>query len=529
MNGVHFVSLKRPAAMLAFVAVLISGCVSEPSPITGQKKTYGYSWEQEMQLGAEADKQVAQDMGVYDDPALQTYVEMLGRRVLESSDLRDPKTAEIYRNAKFQFRVVNSPVVNAFALPGGYVYVTRGLLAYVENEAQLAVVLGHEIGHVAARHASQQALRAQRGQLGLIAGALLGQQVLGGAGQDVASNILNIGGQAFQLLMLRYSRSAESEADSLGVRYAGSAGYATAEAADFFRSLERISASEGKAIPSWQSTHPDPGDRAQKVKAASGAWRPVGGGELVIGRDELLKHLDGIVVGEDPREGYAKGGVFYHPSLRFQFPIAPGWNLENESSAVLMTEPNQQAILGFQAAPGANSREAAAQFAKESGAQIVSSNETQVNGLPATLVLAQATTDQGPVGIFDAFIELEGKVYSFLGYAPTQAFAQFQPVFRSVVSGFAPLRDPAYLNVSPARLKIVAANRTAPFRNFIGPELPAGLTPEQLAIMNQVTLDQTVQEGQPLKLPTMGSDTPHAPRPFQAVRSLGSRGMAAGE
>jgi len=159
-------------ALTAFAA-------SEPSAITGQKKTYAYSWQQEVELGAQADKEITQEMGLYDNPQLQAYVEQVGQRVLQASNFTGPSSPEIYRNTKFTFRIIDDPVVNAFALPGGYVYVTRGLLAHVQNEAQLAVVMGHEIGHVVARHSSQQARRNQWGQIGVIAGAILGQKVLG--------------------------------------------------------------------------------------------------------------------------------------------------------------------------------------------------------------------------------------------------------------------------------------------------------------------------------------------------------------
>ena len=243
---------------LAISVLLFAGCVSEPSAITGEKKSFGYSWEQELQLGAEADKEITEQMGLYEDPQIQAYVEQVGRRVLQNSDLREATTPELYRDTRFTFRVMNSSVVNAFALPGGFVYVTRGLLAHVQNEAQLAVVLGHEIAHVAARHSSQQARRAQISQIGLIAGAVIGQQVLCDKVGDLGS-LMNIGSQALGLFLMRYSREAEHESDSLGVTYAKRAGYAAEESSKFFHTLQQLSQAEGqKAVPSWQSTHPDP-------------------------------------------------------------------------------------------------------------------------------------------------------------------------------------------------------------------------------------------------------------------------------
>ena len=509
-------TLRRLLAPLVLVSVFLSGCVSEPSAITGQKQRFGYTWQQEQQLGAEADKDIIQEMGLYENPAIQAYVESVGRRVLERSDLRDSTAPEIYRDTKFTFRVVNSPVVNAFALPGGYVYLTRGLLAHVQNEAQLAVVLGHEIAHVAARHASQQAVKAQWGQLGLIGAAILGSQVAGPAGGQLAENIMNMGGQAFQLLMMRYGRKAEYESDELGVKYAAQAGYATAESAKFFTSLQRITAAEGKALPTWQSTHPDPGDRAQKVLQMSGAYLPVGSAPApAVGEEEYLRRLEGLVVGDNPREGFTQNGIFYHPDLRFQFPVAPGWKLQNESALVAMLEPGKTAIMTFQIAPGATAREAAQQFAEKSGIQVAGANEVSINGMPAMVVVGQGQTEQGPVGVWSTFIQMDGKVYNFMGYAPAQAFAQHVRTFEGVAGGFAPLRDPNILSVQPARMALVPANRTAPFREFVPPVLPQGMSADSLAIMNQVALDEPVQAGRLLKLPALPAYGANSPAQIQ--------------
>ena len=326
-------------ATLALGLATPSFAASEPSLINGQKKSFGYSWQQEMKLGAESDKQITEERGLYDNPALQEYVAAVGQRVLAGSQFNDPNAPAIYRNTPFTFRVIDSPVVNAFALPGGYVYVTRGLLAHVQNEAQLAVVLGHEIGHVAARHSSQQARRSQWGQLGVIAGAVLGQKVLGDKMPNIGESILQGGGQAAQLFLLRYSREAEFESDNLGVGYASRMGYAAGESARFFQSLQRLSATEGKSLPTWQSTHPDPGDRAQRVQQLA-AGHPTADN---VGEGEYLKHIDGIVVGDNPREGFARNGVFYHPELHFQLPVAAGWKLDNQKAAVVMAEPNGKA------------------------------------------------------------------------------------------------------------------------------------------------------------------------------------------
>lgn len=492
----------RAAARCCALAVFSASAAfaaKEPSLVhPGQAKSYAYSWQDELKLGAEADQQIVAEMGLYDDPALQAYVTAVGERVLAGSQFNEPNAPEIYRNTKFTFRVIDSPVVNAFALPGGYVYVTRGLLAHVQNEAQLAVVLGHEIAHVAARHSSQQARRSQWGQLGVIAGAILGQTVLGEKMPNIGETILQGGGQAAQLLLLRHSREAEFESDNLGVAYAARMGYSAADSARFFQSLQRLSAADGKSLPTWQSTHPDPGDRAQRVQqiAAKANARADN-----LGEAEYLKHIEGLVVGENPREGFARDGVFYHPELRFQLPVAAGWKLDNQKAAVVMAEPNRKAVIGLRLAPGTRARDAASQFAQKAKVQVLTSGDTQVNGLPTTVLIGQASTEQGTVGVWHAFIEYDNKVYSLLGYAPQQVFEQVRPTFESVAAGFSPLRDRGLAALQPARLRLVRAERGGAFASYVPTSLPEGLEAEEVAIMNQVALNEAVPEGKLLKVP----------------------------
>jgi predicted Zn-dependent protease len=490
--------------LCAFAPIAATSAVfaaSEPSLITGQKKSFGYSWQQELQLGAEADKDIVENMGIYEDQKVQQYVEAVGQRVLQQSNFNSPSAPAIYRDTKFTFRVMDSPVVNAFALPGGYVYVTRGLLTHVQNEAQLAVVLGHEIGHVAARHSSQQARRSQWTQLGVVAGAILGSKVLGERGADLAPSLINMGGQAAEMFLLRYGRDAENEADTLGMNYAMRSGYAADQSARFFESLKRLSAAEGKALPTWKSTHPDPGDRAEHVTKIAAAVPA--DTRTNVGEEEYLKHIEGMVIGDDPREGFARNGVFYHPTLRFQMPVAQGWKLDNQRAAVIFAEPNGKAVMGLKMAPGTRARDAAQQFTQNSKVQIVASGDTTINGLPATVIIGQGNTDEGAVGVWDAFIEYDGKVFSLLGYAPQNAFEQMRPTFESVAAGFSPLRDATVMSVQPSRVKLVRADRNSPFASFVPTALPEGLTADELAIMNQVGLNDQIQSGRILKIPAV--------------------------
>jgi predicted Zn-dependent protease len=357
-------------------------------------------------------------------------------------------------------------------------------------------VLGHEIAHVAARHASRQALRAQFSQVGLLAGAILGQQVLGTPG--VAENILQLGGAGLQLLLTKYSRDAEREADDLGVRYAAQEGYLVSEAAGFFRVLER-KAEEAGAIPSWQSTHPDPGERAETIIQMSRELAPPGN-VAVVGQEEFYNHLEGIVVGEDPRQGYTDDGSFFHPELAFRFDVPSGWQLNNQRAAVVMAPEDRSALLGLTLTQAETPRQAADELAGTEGLEVVDRRSTTVSGLEAHRILAIAQSQQGRVALLNYFIAYDGKVYSFLGYAPEQRFQAYQDVMASTIRSFSELTDSDRLSVQPTRLEIVPAPRRAPFAELVRTPLPEGFTVEELSVMNQVQVSETIAEGQPLKL-----------------------------
>lgn len=485
----------RYLLVVLILALTAEGCSVGTSPVSGRSRAYGYSWAQEREIGAQADQQVVAQFGVYEDPQLNAYFQQVAQRVLAESHMRRPDTDPEFRNTPFTFRILDSDVVNAMALPGGYVYITRGLLTHLDNEAQLAMVLGHEIAHVAARHASQQAFSAQLGQLGVLGGAILGQ-ALGLPG----GSILDLGGTAFQLLFLKHGRDAEREADHLGAEYNALNRYEIAPAAAFFHSLKRIGEKSGQAIPNWLSTHPDPGEREQTMIELDAKWEA----ELdltIVNQDEFLNALNGIIVGKNPRQGFTENGRFYHPDLRFQFGIPNGWQVINQASQVAVIEPNQRAVVLFQFAKGNSAQAAASQFAQTQGVTVTQSGATTVNGKRAYMVEAQLQAEQGTFGSLSYFIEHNGQVYHMLGYTPAETYGQYANAFASAMQSFADLRDSRILNMQPMRLRVQAASQTAPFRNFVTRELPPEWTAEDLAIMNQVQLNQNIPAGTKLKLP----------------------------
>ena len=493
-------SFTRVVFAVILPALLIAGCYREISPITGEKESYGYSWEQERELGKEADLQLSKQLGIYEDERLQAYVNQIGERVLSGSDFRKPNVPEAYRGTDFTFRVLDSSVLNAFALPGGYVYLTRGLLAHMENEAQLAVVLGHEIGHVAGRHSAQQALKAQWSQLGLIGATILGQGVLGG---DYTRDILGVGSTVLQLLLNKYSRENEREADLLGVRYAAQEGYDVSEGAGFFRVLDRMAQLGGSRIPGWQSTHPEPAEREETILQLARQLASEYPMELE-NREAFLNRIEGMVVGDDPREGFVESGIFYHPDLRFQMDVPDGWRVQNETSAVLMSDSRQRAAFVLELAGAGSPRAAAAELVNGKAIQILRQDRSEINGLPAFLLEANARTEQGPVFLVNAFVQHGGRVYSLMGLTAANNANALRNTFLNIAGSFQVLRNAEFLDVKPYRLALLKVREGGVFEQFIPSDLPPEMTSKEIAILNQVELDERIEPGSILKIPRRG-------------------------
>lgn len=486
----------RPLVLLVLLTVALPACTSTTNLVTGEQQRGAYSWQQEVQIGRESDRQVVAQFGLYDDPELTAYVDRMGQLVLQHSAYTNPNTPAEIRGTPFTFRVLDSPVVNAFALPGGYIYVTRGLMAHLENEAQLAVVLGHEIGHVLARHASRRAASAQLGQVGLIGAAILGQAVFGGG---VGEGILNYGSAGVQLLFLRYSRDDEREADRAGVAYAEFAGYDAAQAASFFDTLERLSEQEGGQLPGFLSTHPDPGEREQTIPQLAAQFTP---GGTAVNQDELYDRIEGIVLGDDPRQGFTEDNTFYHPEFHFRFDYPSGWQLANSPTAVTIREPNGRAALELTLAQETSAADAARVFSAQQGLQVQDQRQTTVSSYRAYIVRAAATTQQGRLGLTAYFIEDEGRVYRFLGLAPEAAFPSYAASLEGIPSSFRELTDRAFLSRRPAHLEIQRLPRGATLASLLGRRpTPLGMTPDELAILNHSDLSALLPAGALVKLP----------------------------
>lgn len=483
---------------LICAVLLLFGCSVQRSPITGQKRAYAYSWEEEIRIGREADQQIQGQYGIYDHPRLEEYVNEVGRKVLEVSHMRREEADPKYRETDFHFRILDSPVVNAFALPGGYVYVTRGLMAHLQNEAQLAVVLGHEIGHVAARHASQRALEQQLGQIALLGGAIAGQELLGVPG----GNILDLGSQAARFLFLKYGREDERESDGLGVEYAARAGYRASEGAEFFVSLKRISEQSGEALPNFLSTHPDPASRAESIPELAGEWAEKGYEQTTTNHRSYMEGLENMVYGSNPREGFTRNGTYYHPELAFRFDFPGEWSLVNQRSRVVLVSPPEDALSILQIdSENATPEASAAAFLEQEGIKVITRESGSQHGLETYHAEASATKN-GTVYRFSLTALAYGEeIYRFISYSREEQYPEYRSRFREIAGSFRELEDSEILSIQPLRLNVAPVRRTAPLSELLPEPLPENTSVEDIAILNQVEQNQPMEEGRLLKVP----------------------------
>jgi predicted Zn-dependent protease len=477
----------------------ITSCVVQKNPVSGNKRALAYSWDREVEIGNQADDEIVAQFGLYEDEEIQNYIDQIGQEMLEVSHMRREDTDPKFKNTPFTFRVLNSPVVNAFALPGGYVYVTRGLMTHLNNEAQLAVVVGHEIGHVAARHASQRALSQTISQIAVVGGSILGQELLGLPGRS----LMNLSSQAAQLILLSYSRDHERESDQLGVEYSARQGYVAAEGAEFFTSLKRISEKSGQSIPTHLSTHPDPGEREKNIPLMAEEWEEKGFEQSIENKDKYMSLIEGMVFGENPREGFVEDEAFVHPDLEFRFPVPGGWELFNQPTQVAMVSPSEDAVIIMRIDSESTSAAASVRsFLGQEGITLVDEGEALSSGeWPAYEAEATATSNGNELGLYVYAVEFQENIYRFINYSAMSAFDNYLNTFQRTTGQFDRLTDERILNINPVRIKVVEADRRAPFQDFLPDPIPMDHEPLDLAILNQVNLDQMIEPGQKLKIP----------------------------
>ncbi|HJS43209.1 MAG TPA: M48 family metalloprotease [Gemmatimonadales bacterium] len=467
----------RRLTLIAGLGLVLAGCARNPA--TGKNELMLVGEGQEIQMGAAYDSQVVVAIGLYPDPGLQSYVAELGKKLAATSERP---------NLPWTFRVVDDPSVNAFAIPGGHVYVTRGILAHMTNEAELAGVMGHEIGHVTARHTAQQMTQQQLAGLGLAIGSIASSTIAQYAG--VAS-------QALQVLFLKFSRDDENQADELGVRYAGRANYDARQMINVMQMLDQLDTRNGGKLPEWLATHPNPGNRVAHIKTLVERAQ-VDFASATVNREGYARRLDGMVFGVNPREGFFKGTEFYHPDLKFRISMPGGWRTANTKQAVAAQSPQQDAVIELSLAQGSSADQAARAFLSQQGVQAGTPTRGNVNGLTATAAPFAAATEQGTLRGNAVFVEYGSHVYRLLAYGPEASWANNQGVAQRALTSFAPLTDPAMLNVQPQHLDVFTLDRRTTIAE-LARQRPSPVPVSTLALINQVEENTTLEPGRIVK------------------------------
>jgi predicted Zn-dependent protease len=423
------------------------------NPVSGRRELMLLSDAEEINLGRETDGQVVQEHGIYKDPDLTAYLATLCQRLGKLSHRP---------NLNYQFKILDASAINAFAVPGGYVYFTRGILASLNNEAELTGVMAHEIGHIAARHSAQQYSKAQFAQMTVGVGAA----VVDAAGLSGLSGLAQLG---VGMLFLRFSRDNERQADSLGVEYASRANYDASRLADFFQILEQMNpGSDRSGLPGWFSTHPSPEDRVHAVRTQARQWQQkLALNNPAVNEDTYLRKIDGLLFGEDPRHGYVKDKIFYHPDLRFQFPVPDRWTLQNTPSQVQMVNEEKSAVILFGMQAGTSPGEVAKKFVTQTRAQVIRSDAIRVNDLSSQRVVSDIRTEKGVIRVMSYFIHKDKKIFTFHGLSSAAKFQNVQALFEKTMSQFKELSDPNRINVKPDLIRVHPARTSDTLGNTL--------------------------------------------------------------
>ncbi|WP_419880292.1 M48 family metalloprotease [Novosphingobium silvae] len=446
--------------------------------------------------GAKAHPELLAEFGGAITGTQASYVEQVGKKIAVQSGLSNA-------TGDFTVTLLNSPVNNAFAIPGGYVYVTRQLTALMNNEAELAGVLGHEVGHVAARHSAQRQKAAQRNQIigvlgSILSGAVLGDNAFGRLGQNLFS-------QGSQLLTLKFSRSQELQADQLGITYLKRAGYDPRAMATVLESLARQNALEAQLrgsanqTPEWASTHPDPASRVRTAMTYAGSTAAG-----ITNRDAFLTRIDGLVYGDDPKQGVVDGRRFTHPVLRFAFDAPDGFFMVNGTSAVSISGSSGKAQFSGGKLGGSLDSYITTVFGTLSGSgqtRIAPSSieRTSVNGIPAAYGVARVQNSSGPVDVVVFAYDFgNGQAYHFMALAQAGGAEVFTPMFRSLRKISA--ADAG--SVKPRVLDVVTVKSGDTLQSLSARMAYSDAKLQRFLVLNGLQSNSTLTPGQKLKIVT---------------------------
>lgn len=486
--------LKTLALVSAAIPLALTGCSTVAGGATpGPSAPISQS---EAQQGAQANPQILQEFGGAMTGSQAAYVEQVGKNIAVQSGLGNARNS-------FHVALLNSSVNNAFAIPGGYVYTTRQLVTLMNNEAELAGVLGHEVGHVAARHSQRRQQKSTQNSLLGALGSILAGAVLGnsGIGQTIAQGIQ----QGTQMLTLKFSRSQELEADKLGVQYLRGAGYDPHAMATVLKSLAMQNALDaslqGRAnasIPEWASTHPDPASRVQNALSLAGAATGV------TNRDTFLTRIDGLTYGDDPTQGVIEGNQFIHPSLRLAFTAPSGFYMVNGTQAVSINGQSGQAQMSTAPYNGNLETYVRQVFASLSQSQQIapqSLQRTTVNGLPATYGTARVNSGNGQVDVVVFAYEFSNnQAFHFVAISQAGQSGVFSPMFNSMRR----ISANEAAQVVPRVLDVVTVGSRDTVQSLAARMAYTTAQEQRFRVLNGLSSNEGVTPGQKVKIVVRG-------------------------
>jgi len=444
-------SWETRATTVLWVAISMAlvACAADP----GARRTRRVmSEEDEIALGKEAAREVEQYMGFAGSAELNAYVDRIGQRLAKHSSRN---------HLEYEFHVVDMAEPNAFALPGGHIYVSRGLLAIMNTEDELAAVLGHEIGHVAGRHSAKQQTKS-RGWIPLQILAGIGGAAASAVSPDLGSAVAGIGQLPASLVLASYSRKQEKEADRLGQRYAAAEGWDPAALSDTMDALTREQQLAGGRDPSQMSffdSHPTTPERAREGREYASTLAVEPADRIAIDRTAFVHRLAGLVVGPSARGGVFLDHRFVHPELGFALTFPEGWKHENGPTAVVAYPENESAIMGLQVvAEGDDPATVADEIASQ--VELLDRSEVKrVNGLPVVTANTTITQDRQELPLALAWIAKDGLIYQVLGATTPPNWAEYRPIFEATAATFRRPSQGELGELREDRLRVVAAKQ----------------------------------------------------------------------
>ncbi len=464
--------------VLALSIFLIQCAVN---PVTGKKELMLYSEADEIAMGREVDQGIRQTYGLYDDPQLTAYVASIGRKLIPYS--HRPQL-------EYHFAILDTAVENAFAAPGGYIYITRGLLSMMNNEAELSAVLAHELGHVNARHSMRSMSRS------LLFG--IGLAIAGELSEDVRK-YTPLAAIAGQLLFLKFSRSDEYQADSLGVDYSRKAMYNPHAMITFFDSIKRLKDMKGGGgLPNFLSTHPLTQSRIDRVNGLLAS----NDSKLAIRRNPYLERVNGIIYGNNPRQGYAVGNAFYHPDMRFVFAIPQGWQIQNTPERVTMAPSDGNAVVLFSAEKSGKpldqySREI---ISKLSNPQSLQDNFRSINSYQAHEIIFKTPDENNMLKGKLTCIRKGDMIFSFLGLANAEQYKNYKGSIETSVTSFKKLDDRSHINRKPLKIKLQKITSPQTFKTFLENSRIPNTLWDQIGLINMIGLTDKLTPGNYIKI-----------------------------